>query len=342
MTNTTEQTRGFFIKGIIWLLTAARKVRLPGLSLLLIASFINCYFILFDQQNYIVFLERFSPDGNISDVNNVFIRIQTLIIYLCIAWMLATKQSIIAPLVDLSKMTKQPNLHWSHKKTPYIIACIIWLAVSYLPYLFFDSETIRMLTKEESFYENAGFLWLLISSISFFYLFFRGEKSCKFFFLFGLLFLFGAGEEINWGQRIFDFKTPEIFSSNTQQATSIHNLKVFDWDKENPKKGLAQQLIISYQYENIFIFYSFILPLLYELFGSVRRWLKQINLPISPIWIGVFFLVNYYLSGMLTAQSDKTMGHPLAEIKESAFCFFFVVISAWMINNSKLDQPSRK
>ncbi len=43
----------------------------------------------------------------------------------------------------------------------------------------------------------------------------------------GLVFLFGAGEEISWGQRIFGFESPDWFATqNVQGETNLHNLTI--------------------------------------------------------------------------------------------------------------------
>ena len=40
----------------------------------------------------------------------------------------------------------------------------------------------------------------------------------------GMLFLFGAGEEISWGQRIIGVKSPSFFiENNSQMETNFHN-----------------------------------------------------------------------------------------------------------------------
>ncbi len=45
---------------------------------------------------------------------------------------------------------------------------------------------------------------------------------------FTLLFIFGAGEEVSWGQRIFNLDTPELFQKyNAQKETNIHNFVVY-------------------------------------------------------------------------------------------------------------------
>ena len=47
--------------------------------------------------------------------------------------------------------------------------------------------------------------------------------------LLAALFLFGGLEEISWGQRLFEWSTPEALSRiNEQDETSIHNLPSFD------------------------------------------------------------------------------------------------------------------
>jgi cell division protein FtsW (lipid II flippase) len=57
-----------------------------------------------------------------------------------------------------------------------------------------------------------------------------GHKPARFMTMVGLLTLFclfGAGEELSWGQRIFDFESPEFFQEhNAQQETGLHNLAV--------------------------------------------------------------------------------------------------------------------
>lgn len=42
--------------------------------------------------------------------------------------------------------------------------------------------------------------------------------------LLALFFFVLGGEEISWGQRIFGWATPEIFSGNVQHETNLHNL----------------------------------------------------------------------------------------------------------------------
>ena len=59
---------------------------------------------------------------------------------------------------------------------------------------------------------------------------FKLSKGWPFFiglFVFAALFIFGAGEEISWGQRIFNIESSDFFKANNGQGeTNIHNLVV--------------------------------------------------------------------------------------------------------------------
>lgn len=47
--------------------------------------------------------------------------------------------------------------------------------------------------------------------------------------LFGLAFLFGAGEEISWGQRLLNIDSPEFFlEHNAQEEINLHNTIIND------------------------------------------------------------------------------------------------------------------
>ena len=70
--------------------------------------------------------------------------------------------------------------------------------------------------------------------------------------------LFGAGEEVSWGQRIFGIQSPEYFlNHNLQQETGLHNLafevngRTISVNKLVFGTGLALGLII-YLFNNIF------------------------------------------------------------------------------------------
>ena len=246
---------------------------------------------------------------------------------------------------------------WPHKPTPYICACIIWLIISYSPFFLFTSETILRLTKEDCFFENSGAIFLFLSSIAFFYLSFREKQmpqiprlnvKYNIFFLFlGLLFFFGAGEEISWGQRIFNFKTPDIMASNVQHEFTIHNLPLFNAGelKNNgtntmevvPKKGYFKRAIsINALFSSFCHYYLFIIAVLYFIGEKIRCWMDKIHFPAPPIWIGIIYWINAKLDTILQSYTPHQLLFPLSEIYEASVPFIFLILAIWFIFNFKV------
>jgi hypothetical protein len=127
-----------------------------------------------------------------------------------------------------SKTLDKGCLSPKHKKV------IFWLPV----FLFLVFLSFRIINKEQYFYfiQEDGLVEYLQS---FFYLlaavlaaiiadhFFKNtqKKLAVVYLLFSLALFFVAGEEISWGQRIFNLENPNFFSQhNRQEEISIHNL----------------------------------------------------------------------------------------------------------------------
>ncbi|MCB1121119.1 MAG: hypothetical protein KJT03_06205 [Verrucomicrobiae bacterium] len=66
------------------------------------------------------------------------------------------------------------------------------------------------------------------------------------FVCFGILFLFGAGEEISWGQRIFGFETPPaIREINGQDEFNVHNIDKGLFDR-SLRYGIALASLVAF------------------------------------------------------------------------------------------------
>ncbi|SEL41671.1 hypothetical protein SAMN05443999_105144 [Roseovarius azorensis] len=91
--------------------------------------------------------------------------------------------------------------------------------------------------------------------------------------LYALLFVFGAGEEISWGQRILDIKTPEYFvERNLQQEITIHNLVV--GGKQLTKTLFGSVLTVA------ILLYLVVLPLLYPRVRAIASLADRLMVPL--------------------------------------------------------------
>lgn len=74
--------------------------------------------------------------------------------------------------------------------------------------------------------------------------------------IYALAFVFGAGEEVSWGQRIFGIETPEYFQQNNAQGEmTIHNL---NWGEDHIAHTIFGNLLSV-----VLLGYLVVLPLLY-------------------------------------------------------------------------------
>ncbi len=99
-----------------------------------------------------------------------------------------------------------------------------------------------------------------------------------------LVFFFGTGEEISWGQRIFNLQSGEYFlEKNAQAEINFHNLSIGGID--------INKLIFSNLMFLGILFYFIFLKLLIRWSGFMRRMVVRFDLPVPRYHHIVFLLV---------------------------------------------------
>jgi len=161
--------------------------------------------------------------------------------------------------------------------------------------LVLDKEVVITINWEDGLFENLTVLAFFLTSLVFLILFIRTRKVLN--LLFFLLFLFGTGEELSWGERIFHFEVPEaIAERNAQHEFNVHNLKVFSsFDSNGIKPGLGRYMTVSAIYLLFCFFYGILLPAFFIRIDFIKKIVQRIHLPVPPLILGVFFLVNYII-----------------------------------------------
>ena len=127
-----------------------------------------------------------------------------------------------------------------------------------------------------------------------------------------LVFLFGAGEEISWGQRIFKVESSEYFlENNAQGETNLHNMVV---DGKKINKIIFSQLLTA-----VLVLYLLITPFLYRKFEPIKKLADSFAIPIVKWHQTIAFLI---CTGLLIFMgSDRKW-----ELYELAFGVIFLLI----------------
>jgi hypothetical protein len=178
----------------------------------------------------------------------------------------------------------------------YILTIALVFTFGYLFWIFGDTDTTSKLGKEDHFIETMTAVDLLIASVFSFIVFFKTRNI--FILIIGFGLFIGAGEEISWGQRIFNYNTPEVIKErNVQGEVSIHNLEIFDsYDSQhNYKFDLKRFLTINLLSKIVFVFCGIILPFCVYHIRIVSKITTKIKFPVPPVSIGIFFLFNWIM-----------------------------------------------
>lgn len=181
-------------------------------------------------------------------------------------------------------------------------------------------------TVEDGFLEMQQAVYLLLVSVLCLWRFFKlkdgKSKIFKFSLLgFSALFFFGFGEEIAWGQRIFDVVAPDFFQQyNTQSDITLHNLKFGDFKVNKVIFGLIAGIISGV--------YVLILPVLYRTIGFVQYIIDDFAVPVPKLTHTLFFLAMYILFSMIDHGKK-------GEVIELVSCgmFFVIFLSPYNIKN---------
>ena len=233
------------------------------------------------------------------------------------------------------------------KLLSYLSAAGCFLSLSYLVYFLFDQQTVVLLTSEDNVFETLGALLLFTVSILSFILFLKDKqgndllflrtKKNVFFLLLAISFFIGFGEEISWGQRIFNFQIPEmLWKINLQKELNIHNISFFNRIDAYKNTKSFWHLLINFDrlFSIFWCTWCFIFPIANRLSYNISKRLTMLNLPILPISIGAFFMLNYLAAKLIQLLHPMdNMRNQLVEIKECNFAFLFLIGCIWFMNN---------
>jgi len=231
----------------------------------------------------------------------------------------------------------------------YIFGFLIFLLIiAAYAFIVLSPENASKLGEEDSIVENSGAVCYLLAAILSFFLFFNSKankgkylfkiKRNIFYLLLGLFFLVCLGEEISWGQRIFNLSTPEwVKSRNFQDELNLHNLTLFQGTDDSGNRRHASFVLLTAprMYNLFWLVFCLIIPILNKFSVKMRNFLSKLSFPVAPIWIGLFFLFNSILIDFLKISTYFSSIRNVGEFGESIFAFLFLVVCISFLSISK-------
>ena len=139
----------------------------------------------------------------------------------------------------------------------------------------------------------------------------------RYFFLicWALLMFVFLGEEISWGQRLFEYGTPEsIAAANVQEEFNLHNLSFLEAKKYTM---LSLMMLIT----------GVILPLA-ALSTKVKRIIQKLAFPVAPLAYMGFFIFSYAFGKYYYFRLDLDASSEVRELLMAFGMFFFALHGA--------------
>lgn len=215
----------------------------------------------------------------------------------------------------------------------FLVLLALFVSISY-GLLLLGQSRVDWLIQEDGLIESVGTAGFFLTGLAFLGAWWQHKRP---FFWFkqlsylGLaaLFIFVAGEEISWGQRIFGFDTPtELREINTQDEFNFHNLELIQ----------DNSLLNTDRLFTIFALgFALLLPLTAVLHPAIGTWLNKL-IPIPPWLLGLPFLLNYIVAnafrplfeGSVWYQSSYPLKHSTVELKEAIYGLLFAVVGYYV------------
>lgn len=201
-----------------------------------------------------------------------------------------------------------------------VVILTLGLSISYTNDVYFDTQ----FAVEDGIIEWLTALMLLASSIILFIktkaLWAVKSVSWRFGIItLVLLFLFAAGEEISWGQRIFNIESNAFFTKNNlQQETNLHNITLGNVN--------LNKLIFGKIISVILLFYIMFLPILYFFYNWIQKVVDGFAIPILHTHHILAFIISTVI--IIIIPSGRKW-----ELYEFCFAFIFLMIFNHPYNN---------
>ena len=220
----------------------------------------------------------FTADGHIANKSTAFLKV------------------LLAP-VTLFILFLVPKLMQKRVlKVNYLFAYITFFAVHFMIYVLHNRFVEKQI--EGNVLENLTVILSLFASTLFLFSAFRGNLFSYLLSVFWLLF---ALEEASWGQRYFDFSTPNFFlEKNHQKEVNLHNFF-------NPYFG------------SIYVIFNFLIFSTLTLFSELSVLKKIYNLP------SIFFVIklsdkySIWIIPLILVGASFAPGHEFVEQQWSLF-----------------------
>ena len=212
-----------------------------------------------------------------------------------------------------------------------MISSTFVILFSWMLFFIFSRDEMKNITAEDGIIESLTAFFLFIASVTFFL---SNKKHNIFIYALAFILFFGAGEEISWGQRIFNIQTPdEMKKVNVQGEITLHNLEIFNRTNfdNTYKSGLKNLLTMDVLFRIFSFSFGILLPFLVFHINFIKKITMKLKIPVPPISIGIFFLLTYIClrSILIVVGTDMDTKLATPEVFEFTASYIWFMIGTY-------------
>jgi hypothetical protein len=225
-----------------------------------------------------------------------------------------------------------------------MIVLIYLIVLSSYLLIFFPADVIIALSVEGGLIENLGAISFVMASALFLtaYAYSSGQGNHLaglqtyrnvFYLMLGILCVICFGEEVSWGQRLFNWTTPEWFKQfNVQGETNLHNISFFHGRRADgsPKSVAAMLVNMNRLFAIFWLTFCVVVPVISRFSSKAIAWFERVGLPITPGWIGGLFLTHALVFQVVyefLGNSDPGIRSSINELKETNYAFIIMILA---------------
>lgn len=201
---------------------------------------------------------------------------------------------LICLYLGITLLITKPFNWWQKHYQKVLLYAPFVMAIGFLIICLWPFNYVKEIVKEDHLIENLEFWVLFLGSMLIIFKTIKTKKTrpifLNLFFIFlALILFFLAGEEISWGQRVFNLTTPEKLAQiNRQNEITLHNI--------NAVQGVTENL---YALIGVSCGLLWLIPKKY----TKKHWWTEIFIPRSYLF-GFFLMPGIYYCYPLYSGSN--------------------------------------
>ena len=185
------------------------------------------------------------------------------------------------------------------------------------------------ITSEDGIIEYlSAFFWLIGIILSIKIVISKELKMKAIAIVFLMICIISLGEEISWGQRVFNIRTPDIMvNANRQAEMNFHNLYIFSGGScwlEFFKSGKFNIYQLT-DAQNLFRIFFILFFLIFPILNKIKRFqvlFRKIGYyrPDNYFTLSIFLFL--FVSCLIMIGKDELYLHSIQEIREMSYAIF--------------------